>query len=96
MRVPRAALVMKATARGTGKGSERGSGRPAFSVRPANAETLVTGGVLSKKVTAGVKVVAGSAAARITVLLVRLGGPKRPKRACLGAVLANQALGTKE
>ena len=44
-------------------------------------------------VTAGA--VASSVIARVSVLLVRLGGPNRPKTECPGAAAANQASGTK-
>jgi hypothetical protein len=89
-----AARGMKDTARGTGKVSEKGSARPAFLMIVA---ALAIRAVWRKKVTAEVKVVAGSAAARISVLLARWGDPNRPKRVCPGVVLANLAVSeTKE
>ncbi len=74
MRAARVALGMKATARGTGKGSERGFERPVFSVRPAGAETLTSGAVLRKRVTVVAKAAARPAVAGIEVLLARRGG----------------------
>jgi hypothetical protein len=84
---------MKGTARGTGKDSEKDSERLVLWESPVIAAALVTGGVWRKKVTAGA--VASLAIARVSVLLVRRGGPNRLKTTCLVAVAANQASGTK-
>jgi hypothetical protein len=95
MRAAGVVLGMKATARGTGKGSERGFERPVFWASLTNVGTLADGAVWKKKATVVARAALRSATAGVSVLLARWADLKRQKRVCPG-VAANRTLETKE